>query len=84
MKKFLIFFIHLYSWLVSPLRNPSCRYVPSCSRYAIHALELHGVIKGSWLVIKRLLRCHPFESLGGGSGYDPVSGHDAYLKNVKH
>jgi putative membrane protein insertion efficiency factor len=57
-------------WQLGPSRvlPPSCRYSPSCSQYAIEALEKHGAIKGGWLAAKRLLRCHPW----GGHGYDPV------------
>ena len=57
-------------WQVGPSRvvPPSCRYLPTCSDYAIQAVEKHGAIKGGWLAMKRLLRCHPW----GGSGYDPV------------
>lgn len=60
----------LYYLLVSPLLGSRCRYAPSCSEYANQALEIHGVIKGLWLTIKRLSRCHPW----GGSGFDPVPG----------
>jgi len=57
-------------WQIGPSRliPPTCRYHPSCSHYAITALRRYGAIKGSWLALKRLLRCHPW----GGSGYDPV------------
>ena len=57
-------------WQIGPSRilPPSCRYVPSCSEYAIQAVRKYGAIKGSWLAGKRLMRCHPW----GGSGYDPV------------
>ena len=57
-------------WQLGPslLLPPSCRYTPSCSHYAIEALEKHGAIKGGWLAAKRLMRCHPW----GGHGYDPV------------
>jgi len=57
-------------WQLGPSRliPPTCRYHPSCSHYAITALRRHGAIKGSWLALKRLLRCHPW----GGSGFDPV------------
>jgi putative membrane protein insertion efficiency factor len=48
--------------------QPTCRYAPSCSAYAIEALERHGAARGGWLALKRILRCHPF----GGSGFDPV------------
>ncbi len=57
-------------WQIGPSRilPPTCRYTPSCSAYAIVALERHGAIKGGWIATKRLLRCHPW----GGHGYDPV------------
>jgi putative membrane protein insertion efficiency factor len=57
-------------WQLGPSRilPPTCRYAPSCSQYAILALEKYGAIRGSWLAAKRLLRCHPW----GGHGYDPV------------
>ena len=60
--------IRLYQLLVSPVLAPSCRYWPSCSHYAAEAMAVHGTVHGSWLALKRLLRCHPW----GGSGYDPV------------
>ncbi|MDF0541968.1 membrane protein insertion efficiency factor YidD [Sphingobium sp. H39-3-25] len=57
-------------WQLGPSRilPPSCRYAPSCSAYAIQAIQKYGAFKGSWLAGKRLMRCHPW----GGSGYDPV------------
>ncbi len=57
-------------WQLGPSRMlpPSCRYQPTCSAYAIAALSRYGALRGSWLALKRLLRCHPW----GGSGYDPV------------
>ena len=57
-----------YRLFLSPVFPPSCRYYPTCSQYAISALETHGAIHGSWLTARRLLRCHPW----GGEGYDPV------------
>jgi uncharacterized protein len=60
--------IRAYQLLLSPLLLPSCRYLPSCSSYAAEAIETHGAARGSWLALRRLLRCHPW----GGSGYDPV------------
>jgi putative membrane protein insertion efficiency factor len=60
--------IKLYQWVISPFLGPKCRFTPTCSQYAIEALKKHGLIKGSWLTIKRLSRCHPW----GGHGYDPV------------
>lgn len=64
----LIALVRFYQRCISPLTPPSCRYTPTCSQYAIEALRKYGVIKGLWLTIKRLSRCHPW----GGSGYDPV------------
>lgn len=76
MSRFLVSLIHLYRWVISPFLSPRCRFEPTCSRYAIHAIECHGVIKGLWLVSKRLLRCHPYEKLskriGVSWGYDPI------------
>lgn len=60
--------IRFYQLGISPLTPPSCRFVPTCSQYAVEAIRRHGVVRGGWLAIKRLLRCHPW----GGSGYDPV------------
>jgi uncharacterized protein len=60
--------IRAYQLLLSPLLPPSCRYLPSCSNYAAEAIATHGALRGSWLALARLLRCHPW----GGSGYDPV------------
>lgn len=67
-KKLMIGMIRFYQRCLSPLLPNVCRYRPTCSEYFIEALMMHGVIKGSWLGIKRILRCHPW----GGSGYDPV------------
>lgn len=60
--------IRFYRRFISPLTPPSCRFVPTCSEYAIQAITKHGPFKGTWLAVKRILRCRP----GGGSGYDPV------------
>ena len=73
-----------YQILISPLLPPSCRYEPSCSSYALEALEVHGPFRGSWLALKRLARCHPNEWLGGGSGYDPVPGTHAHDHDCDH
>jgi putative membrane protein insertion efficiency factor len=64
MKFLLIHLIHAYRWLISPFLPPSCNFQPTCSRYAINAIEFHGVIKGVWLTAKRLLRCHPYSNHG--------------------
>jgi hypothetical protein len=60
--------IRLYQITLSPYMGRQCRYTPTCSNYALEALQKHGLLKGSWLAIKRILRCAPW----GGSGYDPV------------
>ncbi len=67
-KKLMILLVRGYQRFLSPMLPNVCRYRPTCSEYFIEALQIHGVIKGSWLGIKRILRCHPW----GGSGYDPV------------
>ena len=64
----LILLVRFYQLCLSPLKPPSCRFTPTCSQYAIEALRKHGPIKGLYLTVRRLLRCHPW----GGSGYDPV------------
>ncbi|HEX9253811.1 MAG TPA: membrane protein insertion efficiency factor YidD [Ignavibacteriaceae bacterium] len=63
-----IVLIKVYQLLISPLFPSSCRYTPTCSHYTAEALKKYGIIKGGWLGIKRISRCHPW----GGSGYDPV------------
>jgi putative membrane protein insertion efficiency factor len=62
-----------YQLAISPLLTPSCRFLPSCSEYAMEAVERHGVVRGSWLTAKRLGRCHPW----GRSGFDPVPAGEA-------
>ena len=64
--------ILLYRYTLSPLIGPVCRYQPTCSAYALEALERHGPVKGTWLTLRRLARCHPIKWLGGGEGHDPV------------
>ncbi|MBP5515020.1 MAG: membrane protein insertion efficiency factor YidD [Bacteroidaceae bacterium] len=64
----LILPIRFYQRFISPLTPPSCRFTPTCSQYAIEALRKHGPLRGLYLAIRRILRCHPW----GGSGYDPV------------
>lgn len=60
--------IHFYRLAISPMLPASCRYTPTCSQYALEALKIHGPLKGSWMAVKRIGRCHPW----GGCGYDPV------------
>ncbi len=69
MKDFLINVIRFYQKWISPLKPPTCRFIPTCSNYAITAIKKYGVFKGGLLTIKRLLRCHPFHK---GDFYDPV------------
>jgi len=64
--------IYLYRYTLSPLLPRTCRFEPSCSAYALEALEIHGPLRGSWLALRRLSRCHPISFLGGRSGHDPV------------
>lgn len=66
--RLLILPIKFYQRFISPLTPPACRFTPTCSQYAIEALRKHGPVKGLYLAIRRILRCHPW----GGSGYDPV------------
>ena len=68
-KNFFINLIKLYQFIFSPLLGTNCRFVPSCSNYAIQSIKEKGVVKGISLSIRRVLKCHPF----GGSGYDPVN-----------
>ncbi|HEV2181892.1 MAG TPA: membrane protein insertion efficiency factor YidD [Gemmatimonadaceae bacterium] len=68
MRWVLIFLVRGYQVALSPLLPSSCRFMPSCSAYAVEAIERHGALHGSWLTVRRLARCHPF-CVGG---YDPV------------
>ena len=63
-----IFLIRFYQVCISPLKQPTCRFTPTCSQYALEAFKKHGPFKGFHLTVRRLLRCHPW----GGHGYDPV------------
>ena len=62
--------IRAYQLVISPMLGPSCRHLPTCSEYTSEALALHGPVRGGWLGLCRILRCHPW----GSSGYDPVPG----------
>jgi putative membrane protein insertion efficiency factor len=63
-----VFPLRVYQWCISPLFPGHCRYRPTCSQYALEAVQTHGIVKGLYLAAHRLLRCHPW----GGGGYDPV------------
>lgn len=68
MQKLLLLLIQGYRYLISPLIGPRCRYTPSCSEYAQLAIREHGAGHGTWLAVRRVLRCHPFHP----GGFDPV------------
>ena len=69
-KHILIALVKFYRKYISPLTPPTCRYVPTCSQYALEALEKYGALKGGWLAVKRICRCHPFHK--GHDFYGPV------------
>jgi len=68
MKRLLLLGIRFYRSCISPLLPPMCRYYPTCSAYAMEAIERYGARRGAWMAARRIVRCHPW----GGSGYDPV------------
>lgn len=68
LKKIAIVGVKFYQLTIRPLLPNACRYTPSCSEYSVEAIQKYGAVKGSWLGLKRILRCHPW----GGHGYDPV------------
>ena len=68
MRTIAIFLLRAYKYALSPLLPPSCRFTPTCSEYAAEAIERHGFLQGSWMGLRRILRCHPFSP----GGYDPV------------
>ncbi len=71
MKQILLRLIRFYRSTISPARPPCCRFIPTCSQYALEAIEKYGALKGGWLAVKRLLRCHPFHRQKSIE-YDPV------------
>ena len=68
MKTLLLLLLRGYQYAIRPLLGANCRFAPSCSDYAREAIERHGALKGSWLALRRVLRCHPYHP----GGYDPV------------
>ncbi len=68
MKRVLLTAVRIYRYAISPLMAPCCRFHPSCSTYALQAIEHHGALKGTWYSLRRISRCHPFNP----GGYDPV------------
>ena len=68
MRRVLIAIVRAYQYLLSPWWGSQCRFTPTCSHYAIEALERHGALAGTWLAVRRILRCHPWSA----GGYDPV------------
>ena len=83
MTKILILIIKIYQYLISPLLGNRCRFLPSCSEYFIEALKIQGLAKGIKLGLKRILKCHPFNKLGGSHGLDfvPISKDKKESKN---
>ena len=71
MKSLLLWLIRFYRGQISPMRPPCCRFMPTCSQYALEAVELHGVCKGGWLAFKRMLKCQPLHRQKSIE-YDPV------------
>ncbi len=68
LRRIFILPIRFYQLCISPMLPNACRFTPTCSQYAVEAIMKHGIFRGSWLTLRRILRCHPW----GGSGYDPV------------
>ena len=73
-KTFVLSLLRGYKWAISPLFPPACRYVPTCSEYAIEAVDRYGILRGGWMAMWRVLRCHPLVK----GGYDPVVKLDDY------
>lgn len=68
MKKIFLILIHFYRRFISPMKPPTCRFYPTCSQYSLEAIETYGALKGGWMSVKRISKCHPFHP----GGYDPV------------
>lgn len=78
--RLLVILVRGYQWILSPLLPPSCRFEPTCSSYAVEALSRHGAVRGGWLALRRLARCHPWAS----GGYDPVPPADRADRDHSH
>ncbi|MDY6988664.1 MAG: membrane protein insertion efficiency factor YidD [Thermodesulfobacteriota bacterium] len=68
MRLVLLVLIRAYQYILSPILAPACRFYPTCSQYAFEAVERHGAFRGSWMAVRRILRCHPYHP----GGFDPV------------
>lgn len=68
LKKIMIGFIRFYQIVISPLKPPTCRFYPTCSHYGLESVKRFGALKGGWLAVKRIIKCHPFHP----GGFDPV------------
>ena len=79
MSKILILFIKFYQYAISPMLVSHCRFTPTCSEYAMEAIDRFGAVSGSWMALRRLLRCHPFHA----GGLDPVPEQPPHKHNVK-
>ena len=75
-----IFPVKIYQWIISPILPNSCRFQPTCSQYTIEAIKTWGPLKGIWLGIRRISKCHPW----GGSGYDPVPPRETNSHHCEH
>jgi uncharacterized protein len=80
MKRAVFLLLRGYKWLISPLFPPACRYLPTCSEYAMDAVDRHGALRGGLMAAWRLLRCHPFTP----GGYDPVPNAEPGAKFLTH
>ena len=72
MKKLMLAMIRFYQKRISPLKPPCCRFVPTCSQYALEAIQKYGALRGGWLALRRISKCHPFYHVGADNFYDPV------------
>ena len=73
-KAIVLTLLRAYKWAISPMFLPACRYVPTCSEYAMEAVDRYGILRGGWMAVRRVLRCHPLVK----GGYDPVVKLDDY------